>query len=168
MVDAWIGHKRCVHMVDACAGLHVGCTCWVHALHTCIGHMLDAHSHAGTPGHSCTLCDRSMAPQRCLAGHRTRHSTATLPWGTPGVLLLQRSRPCRPPQLLQLVTQAPGKQTWENHGVQGKHRDIPGAEAPQATAQTPGLGTMHWNLIWLLTRDAQPEEMHSSYIKKKP
>lgn len=30
-----------------------------------------------------------------------------------------------------------------------------------------GFGMMHWNLILLTARDIQPEEMHSSYIKKK-
>ena len=73
-----------MNTLDACAGLHVGCTCGVHVLHTCIGHTMDAHSRAGTPGHSCMRCDWSTALQRCLAGRRTRHSTATLPRRAPG------------------------------------------------------------------------------------
>lgn len=38
---------------------------------------------------------------------------------------------------------------------------------PSPQHEYQGFGMMHWNLILLTARDIQPEEMHSSYIKKK-
>lgn len=38
---------------------------------------------------------------------------------------------------------------------------------PSPQHEYQGFGMMRWNLILLTARDIQPEEMHSSYIKKK-